>query len=58
MTFAFGQVPLHEISKKHCNFQIFGGKYNGTYCFIKGYYGPKVMATEIQKMMDLTLVRK
>ena len=22
MTYAYGQVPLHELTKKHCNFQI------------------------------------
>ena len=24
MTNAYGQVPLHELTKKHCNFQIVG----------------------------------
>ena len=25
MTYAYGQVPLHELTKRHCNFQIVGG---------------------------------
>ena len=25
MTYAYGQVPLHELTKKHCNIQIVGG---------------------------------
>ena len=55
MTYAYGQIPLHELTKKHCNFQIVGGKSTGTYRFITGYYGLTVMPTEFQKLMDLTL---
>ena len=55
MTYAYGQVPLHELTKKHCNFQIVGGKSTGTYRFTTGYYGLTVMPTEFQKLMDLTL---
>ena len=54
MTYAYGQVPLHELTKKHCNFQIVGGKSTGTYRFTTGYYGLTVMPTEFQKLMDLT----
>ena len=25
MTYAYGQIPLHELAKKHCNFQTVGG---------------------------------
>ena len=25
MIYAYGQVPLHLLTAKHCNFQIFGG---------------------------------
>ena len=25
MTYAYGRIPLHELTKKHCNFQIVGG---------------------------------
>ena len=25
MTYAYGQIPIHELNKKHCNFQIVGG---------------------------------
>ena len=56
MTYAYGQVPLHELTKKHCNFQIVGGKSTGTYRIITGYYGLTVMPTEFQKLMDLTPV--
>ena len=55
MTYAYGQIPLHELTKKHCNFQIVGGKSTGTYRFITGYYGLTVMPSEFQKLMDLTL---
>ena len=40
MTYAYGQVPLHELTKKHCNFQIVGRKSTGTYRFTTGYYRP------------------
>ena len=36
MTYVYGQIPLHELTKKHCNFQIVGGKSTGTYRFITG----------------------
>ena len=52
MTYAYGQIPLHDLTKRHCNFQIVGG----TYRFTTGYYGLTVMPTEFQKIMDLTLV--
>ena len=55
MTYAYGQVPLHELTKKHCNFQIVGGKSTGKYRFTTEYYGLTVMPTEFQKLMDLTL---
>ena len=55
MTYAYGQVPLHELTKKHCNFQIVGGKSTGTYRFTTGYYGLTVMPIEFQNLMDLTL---
>ena len=55
MTYAYGQVPLHELTKRHCNFQIVGGKSTGTYRFTTGYYGLTVMPTEFQKLLDLTL---
>ena len=29
MTYAYGQVPLHELTKKHCNFQIVGESQQG-----------------------------
>ena len=55
MTYAYGQVPLHELTKKHCNFQLVGGKSTGTYRFTTGFYGLTLMPTEFQNLMDLTL---
>ena len=52
MTYAYGQVPLHQQTAKHCNFQIIGGKSTGRYRFITGFYGLSVMPTEFQKVMD------
>ena len=39
MTYAYGQVPLHSLMAKHCNFQIIEGE----------------SWTEFQKVMDLLL---
>ena len=47
MTYAYGQIPLQELTRRHSNFQIVGGKFRGTY--------PTVMPTEFQKLMDITL---
>ena len=30
MTYAYGQVPLHLLTAKHCDFQIIGGDSTGT----------------------------
>ena len=57
MTYAYGQVPLHPLTAKHCNFQIIGGESTGTYRFVTGFYGLTVMPTEFQKVMDLLLSR-
>ena len=53
MTYAYGQVPLHLVTAKRCNFQIIGGESTGTYRFVTGFYGLSVMPTEFQKLMDL-----
>ena len=53
---AYGQVPLHECSARHCNFKLIGGKSTGTYRFVTGHYGLTIMPKEFQKVMDLTLV--
>ena len=37
MTYAYGQVPLHLLTAKHCNFQIIGGESTGTYRFVTGF---------------------
>ena len=57
MTYAYGQIPLHLLSAKHCNFQIIGGESTGTYRFVTGFYGLTVMPTEFQKVMDLLLAK-
>ena len=56
LKYAYGQVPLHECTARHCNFQIIGGKSTGTYRFVTGHYGLTIMPTEFQKVLDLTLV--
>ena len=57
MTYAYGQVPLHISTAKHCNFQIIGGKSTGTYRFVSSFYGLSVMLTEFQTIMDLILAK-
>ena len=57
MTYAYGQVPLHQLTAKHCNFQIIGGESTGTYRFVTGFYGLSVMPTEFQKVMDNLLAK-
>ena len=49
LTYAYGQVPLHPLTAKHCNFQIIGGESTGTYRFVTGFYGLTVMPTAFQK---------
>ena len=56
LKYAQGQVPLHENTARHCNFQIIEDKSTGTYWFITWHYGLLSMPTEFQKVMDLTLV--
>ena len=55
MTYAYGQTPLQESTKRHCNFQIVGGKFTGTYRLTTGFYGLTVMPTDFQKLLDITL---
>ena len=57
MTYAYGQIPLHLLTAKHCNFQIIGGESTGTYRFDTGFYGLSVMPTEFQKVMDMLLAK-
>ena len=57
MTSAYGQVPLHGLTEKHCNFQsVVGGKSTGKYRFITRLFGLTVMTTEFRKLMGLNLV--
>ena len=46
MTYAYDQIPLHQLTGKQCNFQYIGGESNGTYRFVTGFYGLSVMPTE------------
>ena len=55
ITYAYGQIPLNDLTKRRCNFQSVGGKSTGTYRFTTGFCGLTVMPTEFQKLMDLTL---
>ena len=57
LTYAYGQIPLHALTAKHCNFQIIGGESIGTYRFVTGFYGLTVMPTEFQTVMDNLLAR-
>ena len=57
MTYAYGQIPLHLLTAKHCNFQIIGGESTGTYRFVIGFYSLSVIPTEFQKVMDMLLAR-
>ena len=57
MTYAYGQVPLYQLTAKHCNSQIIGGESTGTYRFVTGFYGLSVMPTEFQKVMDNLLAK-
>ena len=52
MRYAYGQIPLHKETAKHCNFHRIGGKGTGTYRFTTSFYGLTVMPTEFQKAMD------
>ena len=41
--------------KKHCNFNILGGRATGTYRFFNGFYGLTDMPATFQKKIDKTL---
>ena len=55
LKYAYSQVPLHEDTQKHCNFNILGGNATGTYRFVNGFYGLTDMPATFQKIMDSTL---
>ena len=46
MTYAYGQIPLHQLTAKQCNFQIIGGESTGTYRFVTGFYGLSVICQQ------------
>ena len=49
MTYAYGQILLHQLTAKQCNFQVIGGESTGTYRFVTGFYCLSIMPTEFQK---------
>ena len=57
ITYAYGQIPLHHLTAKQCNFQIIGGESTGTYRFVTGFYGLSVMPTEFQKVIYILLAK-
>ena len=50
MTYAYGQIFLQELTKRHCNFQTVGGKSTGTYRFTTGFLWPYSNANIISKV--------
>ena len=57
MTYAYGPVPLHLLTAKHCIIQIIGGESTGTNRILSSFYGLSVMPTEFQKGMDMLLAK-
>ena len=55
LKYAYSQIPLHPEIRKHCNFNILGGKLTGTYQFINGFYGLSDMPATFQRTLDKTL---
>ena len=55
LKYAYRQIPLHPEIRKHCNFNIIGGKSTGTYQFVNGFYGLSDMPAIFQKTLDKTL---
>ena len=53
MTYAYGQVPLHLLAAKYCNFEIIRGESTRTYRFVTGLSSLTVMLTEFQKVGEL-----
>ena len=50
MTYAYGQIPLHELTKKHCNFQIVKGEINRNLSLYNGILWPYCNAHRISKI--------
>ena len=55
LKYSYSQIPLHPEIRKHCNFNILGGKSTGTYQFINGFYVLSDMPATFQKTSDKTL---
>ena len=50
LKYAYSQIPLYPEIRKHCNFNILGGKSIGTYQFINGFYGLSDMPPTFQTL--------
>ena len=50
LTYTYRQVPLHALTEKKCNFQIFSGESTGTSSFVTSFYGLTVKPIEFQKV--------
>ena len=57
LTFAYGQVLLHPLTRKRCNFHIFRGESTGRYCLITGLYCLTVMLTDFRNAKENFLAR-
>ena len=55
LDYAYGQMKLAPETSKHCNFAMTGEKINGSYRFLKGFYGPADIPTIFQEKIDRTL---
>ena len=52
MTYAYGQIPLQELTKRHCNFQIVvGGGINGHVLIYNGILWPYCNANGISEII-------
>ena len=55
LKYAYSQIPLHPEIRKHCNFNILGGKSTGTYQLTNGFYELSDMPATFQKTLNKTL---
>ena len=56
LKYAYSQIPLHQDTAKHCNFNLVSGEATVTYRFLTGFYGLTYMPAEFQKAIDSKLV--
>ena len=55
LKYAHSHIPLNPKTRKHCNFNILGGKSTCSYQFVNGFYGLSDMPATFQKILDRTL---